>query len=138
MDQEYPSRLGVHHATLERLTHELRQLGWCECDIFGIQMAIEESVSNAIRHGNGQDESKRVWFRCKINAEELWAEVRDEGSGFNPNQMPDPTSPENLDAPSGRGLMLIRAYMSNVRYNDVGNCVTMTKYSSTASGDCRI
>jgi len=94
-------------------------------------------MSNAIRHGNGQDESKRVRFRCKMNAEELWAEVRDEGTGFNPSKMPDPTSPENLEAPGGRGLMLIRAYMSKVDYNDVGNCVTMVKRSSSAAGDCR-
>lgn len=135
IEQKYPSRLGVHHATLERLTRELRRLGWCECDIFGVQMAIEESISNAIRHGNGQDESKRVLFRCKVDTQEFWAEVCDEGFGFNPSQMPDPTSPENIEAPGGRGLMLIRAYMSDVYYNDVGNCVTMVKRSSSAGCD---
>ena len=138
IEKEYPSRLGVHHLVLDRLTHELHRLGWCDCDIFGVQLAIEESMTNAIRHGNGQDESKRVFFRCKVNAEELWAEVCDEGPGFNPDTMPDPTLPENLEVPGGRGLMLIRAYMTDVRHNDAGNCVTMVKHTSHAAKDCDV
>lgn len=125
--EKFTSRLGAHHQTLEQILLDLQKLGWNPEDVFGVQMALEETLTNAVRHGNCLDESKSVDFQCKWNANELWAQIRDEGCGFDPNAVPDPTDDDHLEIPSGRGMMLIRAYMTEVRFNESGNCVTLIK-----------
>ena len=127
ISERFPSRLGAHHRTLEQILTHLRRLKWSDEDVFGIHMALEESLTNAIHHGNGLDEAKYVEFECRIGPSELWAQIRDEGEGFKPDEVPDPTDDDHLEIPGGRGLMLMRAYMTDVRYNDAGNCVTMVK-----------
>ena len=62
-----------------------------------------------------------------MSPERLWIQIRDEGAGFNPEEVPDPTDPDHLEIPSGRGIMLMRAFMTRVEYNDLGNCVVMEK-----------
>ena len=96
-------------------------------DVFGVRLALEEAVVNAIKHGNGLDPSKQVHVECDVNEERIIISIRDEGPGFDPADVPDPTEEENLDKPSGRGLMLMRAFMTRIEYNDVGNCVTLEK-----------
>ena len=127
-----PSKKGAHIPHMEQILHELEQLGWNGRDHFGIEMALEESLANAIRHGNGYDESKQVLVECKASAERFWLRVTDEGTGFQPQEVPDCTADENLECPGGRGLALIKAYMTLVEYNQRGNCVTMEK-TRTAS-----
>jgi serine/threonine-protein kinase RsbW len=95
-------------------------------------MALEESLSNAIRHGNRFDESKQVFVECKVSGEQFWLRVTDEGHGFQPKDVPDCTADANLGCPGGRGLALITAYMTRVEYNKSGNSVTMEK-TRTAS-----
>ena len=80
---------------------------------------------NAFRHGNRGAPGKVVEFRCDINHERAEFEVRDEGEGFDPSGVPDPTADENLEIPSGRGLMLMRAYMSEVEHVPPGNALRM-------------
>ena len=63
----------------------------------------------------------------QCSSELLRIEIEDEGAGFNPLDVPDPTAEENLELPSGRGLMLMKNFMSNVEYNSLGNRVTMEK-----------
>lgn len=92
---------------------------------FAVRLALEEAVSNASRHGNSGDPKKKLELRYRVKPGEIVLEVQDEGRGFDPNVVPDPTAEENLEIPSGRGLMLMRAYMSEVSYNDDGNRVTM-------------
>ncbi|HEX5472009.1 MAG TPA: ATP-binding protein [Lacipirellulaceae bacterium] len=125
--KELPSRSGAHLPYLEEILRELERLGWSGRDYFGVQMALEESLSNAIRHGNRLDESKRVLVECKLSAEQFWLRVADEGPGFKPHSVPDCTADENLECTGGRGLALIQAYMTRVEYNNCGNCVTMEK-----------
>src|SRR4051794_21972678 len=127
--KELPSRKGAHLAILEEILAQLEKLGWPResRDYFGVQMALEESMTNAIRHGNRCDESKRVVVECKATPERFWLQVTDEGEGFKPHAVPDCTADENLECPGGRGLALMRAYMSSVEYNASGNCVTMEK-----------
>ena len=125
--ESFPSRLGVHQEFLQSLLERLEALDWPPRDVFGIHMAMEESLTNAVRHGNNLDESKHVRVDCKLSAERFWVRIEDEGEGFCPNDVPDPTAPENLETPGGRGLMLIEAYMTHVEYNDLGNCLTMEK-----------
>lgn len=122
-----PSQKGAHLPLLEEILTELERLGWNGRDFFGIQMALEESLTNAIRHGNRLDESKHVLVECKLCPERFWLRVTDEGAGFQPQAVPDCTCDENLECPGGRGVALIRAYMTRVEYNDRGNSVTMEK-----------
>jgi serine/threonine-protein kinase RsbW len=97
-------------------------------DLFGVHLAVEEAVVNAIRHGNKLDAAKRVRLLCKICDHRLRIEVADEGPGFDPAKVPDPTENENLEVPSGRGIMLMRNFMHFVEYNAVGNRVVMEKH----------
>jgi serine/threonine-protein kinase RsbW len=96
-------------------------------DLFAVRLALEEALVNALRHGNQEDPSKRVNVSFLVGPERLLIEVQDEGEGFDPKDVPDPLAPENLERSSGRGLHLIRTYMSWVRFNVSGNCVTMCK-----------
>lgn len=125
--QQLPSRRNAHIPLMEEILQELERLGWDGRDFFGIQMALEESLTNAIRHGNRLDESKHVLVECKASGEQFWLRVTDEGNGFQPKEVPDCTADENLKCPGGRGLALISAYMTRVEYNSRGNCVTMEK-----------
>ncbi len=71
------------------------------------------------------------FLRCNLSPERIWIEIRDEGTGFNPEVLPDCTASDNLQTASGRGVMLMRAYMSRVEFNECGNCVTMEKLRSS-------
>ncbi len=97
-----------------------------------MRLALEEAVMNAIRHGHHYDRSKHVHLRYHVTQECLLAEVEDEGPGFNPAAVPDPREPENLERESGRGLLLMRSYMTWVRYNERGTCVTLCKSHGAA------
>jgi serine/threonine-protein kinase RsbW len=117
---------------MQDILERLAQLGWNGRELFGVEMALEESLTNAIRHGNRFDESKTVSVECKISKERFWLRVRDEGPGFCPGEVPDCTDDEHLFCPGGRGLALIRAFMTNVEHNECGNCLTMEKIRTDA------
>jgi serine/threonine-protein kinase RsbW len=93
---------------------------------FGIQMALEEAVVNAVKHGNQEDPTKKVTVTTCVTADLISIEVQDQGNGFNPMEVPDPTADENLERPCGRGLMFMRRFMTAVEYNSIGNFVAMT------------
>lgn len=94
---------------------------------FAIRLALDEAVCNAMRHGNGLDPAKKVTLTWEVRADAVTISVADEGSGFDPARLPDPTADENLVRPCGRGVMLIEQYMTDVRYSDGGRRVTMVK-----------
>lgn len=100
-------------------------------DVFCIKLALEEALVNAIKHGNGFDRSKKVYVTYRLHADRFEVTVRDDGPGFDPADVPDPTAVENLERPCGRGLMLMRHYMSDVAYNERGNGVIMSKIFRT-------
>lgn len=83
----------------------------------GLMLAITEATTNAIIHANKNDKNKKVTIDVNTEEENLVIKVKDEGNGFNPNAIPDPTSPENLLKDSGRGLYLMRVYMDELKYN---------------------
>lgn len=103
------------------------ELGFSEEARFSIKLAMEEAVVNAIKHGNRFDRDKKVHIRYVCNGKTLKIVIRDEGQGFNPRDVPDPTAPENITLPYGRGLMLMNAYMDSVEFSPAGNEVTMLK-----------
>jgi len=98
-----------------------------ESAVFAIRLALEESLINAIKHGNCCDRAKKVKIDYDIAPDKIELTVTDEGSGFSPECLPNPTREENLEKPCGRGVMLIKAYMDHVEYNDRGNQVRMVK-----------
>jgi serine/threonine-protein kinase RsbW len=128
----FPSRRGAHEPFMQEVLAQMAELGWSKSDLFGIEMALEESLTNAIRHGNRLDESKLVVAECKTSSERFWLRVQDQGPGFKLEHVPDCTADENLQCCGGRGLALIKAYMTRVDYNECGNCVTMEKHRAAA------
>lgn len=96
-------------------------------DVFSIKLALEEALINAIKHGNQLDRNKKVYISYRFLADVFEVTITDEGTGFDPSDVPDPTAIENLERPCGRGLMLMRHYMSKVTYSGRGNSVTMSK-----------
>ncbi len=98
-----------------------------EHDIFSIKLALEEALVNAIKHGNQMDRTKKVRIAYQLHADRFEVQITDDGSGFDPGDVPDPTAFENLERPCGRGLMLMRHYMTEVVFNERGNGVCMRK-----------
>ncbi len=98
-----------------------------------IEVALREALLNAIFHGNGQDPGKTVFvaIRCSTGGETSLT-VGDEGEGFDPSAVPDPTAPENLMSTSGRGIYLMRALMDEVWFEEGGKVVQMRKYPSNS------
>jgi serine/threonine-protein kinase RsbW len=89
--------------------------GFDEEDRHKIDMAVHESVINAIWHGNKNDPSKHVWLRFEIYSDRLEIRIRDQGNGYDPSQLPDPLADENLLNVSGRGIFLVRTFMDEYR-----------------------
>lgn len=118
---------------LGELLDQLRHHGNSEREVFGIRLALEEAIVNAIRHGHGYDPAKTVRFRYLLAPEGLHAEVCDEGPGFDPDRLPDPLALENLERPGGRGVFLMRHYMTHVQYDPPGNRVSLFKASAPAN-----
>lgn len=111
----------------ERIEEALHARSYSEHDIFGIKLAVEEALVNAIKHGNQLDQDKSVRVRYRILPDQFDIQITDEGEGFNPEDVPDPTTDENIERPCGRGLLLIRGFMTDVQYLGRGNVVSMTK-----------
>jgi DNA-binding response OmpR family regulator len=143
----------VAAAVLAHLEHDLRERNYFDpTEVFRIAMALREAVANAIDHGNLQldsdvrDDSNTTYRRegekraleapycdrvvtltASLTPAQVEYTVQDEGNGFDPATIPDPTIPENLDRSHGRGLMLMQSFLDEVRYNDSGNTITLIK-----------
>lgn len=90
-----------------------------------ILIALTEAVTNAIMHGNKQDAKKHVDVQYATKDSELCFTVKDEGPGFDPSTLPDPTAPENLEKPTGRGIFLIRNLADRVEFENNGTTLKM-------------
>ncbi|MEW4487201.1 response regulator [Thalassoglobus sp. JC818] len=126
-----------------------------ESDSFRCGVAFEEALLNAAYHGNLEVSSdlreenpeefydlarqrndlepyrdRKIKVEVNLNPTGIEYTIRDEGPGFDYSSVPDPTAPENLDRPCGRGLLLMKTFMDDVTFNEIGNCVTMIKRSS--------
>ncbi|MEM7681708.1 MAG: ATP-binding protein [Planctomycetota bacterium] len=122
-----PSRMADVPGVLDQVIADLEHAGYAKDDRFAIRLALDEAVTNAVKHGNRLDPAKTVTVEWTAGPDELDISVEDQGPGFDPHDVPDPTLDENLSRPSGRGVMLIRAYMATVEFNDRGNRVRMTR-----------
>ena len=110
---------------------QLEKNDWPNKDIFGIHMAIEEAVMNAIRHGNQCCPEKEIHVLIEISSTQFYSKITDQGCGFNPEELPDPTDDENLEKTSGRGVMLIKSFVDEAIYNEKGNSVELKKKRSS-------
>ena len=96
-------------------------------DIYGnIMVAVTEAVNNAIRHGNKFDKDKNVFLSLFVEPDRVKFEIEDEGTGFDYTNLSDPTAPENLENPGGRGIFLIRHLADEVEFQKDGRHVQLT------------
>jgi anti-sigma regulatory factor (Ser/Thr protein kinase) len=110
------------------VTHVLQEKGWPESDVMAVELALQEAVANAIRHGCQSDPSQQLQCSVSIGESgEVVITVRDRGAGFDPSQVPNPLDPANLLKSSGRGIFLINGLMDEVRFADGGRELQMTK-----------
>ena len=127
LERRIPSDPDICAKLMQSLIDALEEFGWAEREVFGIRMAMEEAIVNAIRHGNQCSPDKSVELTMSVDDQEFNATITDQGDGFDPDKVPDPTDDDNLERSCGRGLVLIKNYSDEVTYNQTGNSVTLKK-----------
>ena len=101
----------------EFVNYFVKDLGLSDEKLASLLLAVTEATTNAIIHANKSDKTKMVKVDVSIEDSKLIVKIIDEGKGFDPSKVPDPTHPENLLKDSGRGVYLMRVYMDDVKYN---------------------
>lgn len=101
----------------EFVNYFAKDLGLNEEQLATLLLAVTEATTNAIIHANKCDKSKLVTVDVNVQDSKLIIKVTDEGTGFDPSQIPDPTQPENILKDSGRGMYLMKVYMDDLKYN---------------------
>ena len=109
-----PSRIETVATAAAAVAEFIGRFGVSDDAAFGIDMAVREAVTNAVLHGNRQDETKTVDIVLKSSPDAVEISVHDQGPGFNPEDVPDPTATENLLKTSGRGIFFMRTFMDEV------------------------
>ncbi|MDR0328486.1 MAG: ATP-binding protein [Planctomycetaceae bacterium] len=126
----FPSDMGTAHNLIEEVVGKVRSDQWNDKDIFALELSLEETLMNAVKHGNKSDPSKTVRFECKLNEDMVYVRVEDEGEGFDPHSLADPREPDNQTVVSGRGVLLIQHFATKVEWNDRGNVIEFVKERS--------
>ena len=130
MDQELILELPNDIRTIENaVEYVMRHCSTC-CDYarrfnLNFRVGLTEALSNAMLYGNASDPQKRVRVEVTVRMEEVAVRVTDQGAGFDPTTVPDPTLPDNINKSGGRGIFLMKSLMDEVRFNDQGNSVTL-------------
>ena len=125
-----PSRIASIDEAASAVADAARRFGIPDEALFGLDLAVREAVTNAVLHGNQQDESVPVEIGVTGAGAELVVTIRDRGRGFDPAQVADPTSEENLLKANGRGILFMRTFMDDVwweRHPEGGTVVRLTK-----------
>jgi len=110
-----------------RILDEVAKFKYNTDSVFAIKLALEEAIVNAIKHGNKLDKNKHVYVEALVGPGQCEIQIEDEGPGFERGHVPDPTAPENLEKSSGRGILLIESYMSDVHWSHDGRRLHMLK-----------
>lgn len=126
-EESFPSLLGQGNGFVEGVLGAMQAWAWSDQELFAVELALVEAITNAIEHGNQFDPAKHVFVSCSVDASTVVISIRDEGEGFQENTVPDPREEDRLDCPAGRGVLLIRGFMTRVWYNDKGNELYMEK-----------
>jgi len=125
-----PSRIDTVAKAAAAVAEFLSRSGISDDAAFGIDMAVREAVTNAVLHGNNEDENKTVAVTIKSSPDAVEISVHDQGPGFNPEEVPDPTADENILKASGRGIFFMRSFMDEVNWlirPEGGTTVRMVK-----------
>lgn len=125
-----PSRIESVEEAASQAETFVKEHGLAEDLASAVDMAVRESVANAVKHGNKFDPEKDVELRMQCSEKRIEIEVRDFGPGFDIDEVPDPTNPDNLLKASGRGILFMRAFMDTVEWENHsggGLVVKMTK-----------
>jgi len=117
------SNLGIVENVVDTIT---RDAGINKENYGKILVSVMEAVNNAIIHGNKSDEKKFVDIKIILENSSMSVTVEDQGQGFKPTDVPDPTEPENIEKVNGRGVYLMRRLADEIKFNKKGNSVTMT------------
>jgi serine/threonine-protein kinase RsbW len=130
-----PSRIAIISPFVDHLMHFIARFRNRDGSELNIETAVREALVNAIVHGNQEDRGKRVYVTCRCTTDgEVSITVQDQGQGFDPEAIPDPTAPENRLLTHGRGIYLMRTLMDEVRFEQGGALVHMRKASNASSG----
>ena len=113
-----PSRIESVDEAASSVEEFARNCGFGDDFVSSIDMAIRESVANAVKHGNKFDESKNVELTIADSEDSFEVVVRDHGTGFDVGDVPDPTNPENLLKANGRGILFMNAFMDEVSWSN--------------------
>ena len=105
----------------------MKKQGYLEHALFSIRISLEEALANALLHGHQGEEGHPIEIIWQVTDERVEISIIDQGRGYDPETIPDPTADENLTLPSGRGLAMMRAFMDHVEVNSQGNKVTMSR-----------
>ncbi len=130
MDQELILELPNDIRSIEHaVEYVMRHCSTC-CDYarrfnLNFRVGLTEALSNAMLYGNNSDPQKRVRVEVTVRVEEIAVRITDQGVGFDPTTIPDPTLPDNISKSGGRGIFLMRSLMDEVKFNDRGNSVTL-------------
>jgi serine/threonine-protein kinase RsbW len=133
----FASDFAAGRAVQNEILDEVRRNGYAGNCFFAINLALEEALTNAIRHGNRLDPNKKVHVEARVTPRRVEITVQDEGPGFDRKNIPDPTAEENLEKCSGRGILLIEAYMSSVKWDRGGRRLRMVKKNEPADGSAK-
>ncbi len=130
---EFASK-GENITIIERLVDDLCERHHIQEEHYGnILIALTEAVNNAIYHGNKQDPDKKVIVKYHADEDEFRFIIEDEGPGFDFENVPDPTSPENIEKPNGRGVFLMRHLSDEIGFDDDGRIVQLAFKSLSKS-----
>jgi serine/threonine-protein kinase RsbW len=123
---ELPNDLGAIERSVEYLLERCRDVGFEESRLrLNLRVGVAEALANAMMYGNARDPGKRVKVEAWCEPTEIRIRVTDEGTGFDPASLPDPTLPPHRHQAHGRGVFLIRQLMDHVEFNEQGNSIEM-------------
>ncbi|MFH0807793.1 MAG: ATP-binding protein [Elusimicrobiota bacterium] len=128
LNEQLPTDLQKVNLFVERVSRNILSAIGNEQGIFDVKLALEEALTNAMRHGNALDQSLKVDVSIEVYPEKIIMDIRDEGKGFDFQNLPDPTDKSNVDKPSGRGVFLMRRVMDKVEFYGGGSGVKLTKF----------
>jgi anti-sigma regulatory factor (Ser/Thr protein kinase) len=127
LEHSLPSEVTAISPFVDRLMLLLRKCGCVPEGVSDVEVALREALANAIIHGNHEDRRKHVHVTSRCEPDEVSITVKDEGKGFDINNVPNPTAPENIGSAHGRGIHMMKSLMDEVRFEEGGVVVHMRK-----------
>jgi serine/threonine-protein kinase RsbW len=127
LNQRIIRSLADSDALLEMVRAEMAAEGYSDTELFSVRIGLDEAIRNALKHGNRGDARKHVRVQWEVSEHRVLLAVEDQGQGFDPAAVLDARAAENILKPCGRGLLLMRHFLTWLRYNDRGNRVLLCK-----------